>query len=341
MNNNRKMFVAYMLISVLILTACGASNEITTEEQAVEITTEAITEELDTTSPVIELATNGVAYYIGDKYDPMSYILSVTDDSGETIKVDYNDDNVNIATPGDYVITYSAKDSAGNRTEEIMDFRVKKEYSREEIKDIIQRLIDDKYYIFELEDELEVNPDDYAEGTICGALGIYGKYENDVSNRPITGIWGSDTNIYVTVDTIIHVNTNNLGVKNHNTDTLNSELILLAFFQSGETKVGKAEYIEIASDGGKMKIDNIYGGGSFIIDKEGYFKHARTDFCFESEEQINRFKNIIQSSNVSIMVHDEAGNDTSFILQRDQCENWLKVIRFYEDINEYVNNKTQ
>jgi hypothetical protein len=99
-----------------------------------------------------------------------------------------------------------------------------------------------------------------------------------------------------------------------------------------------AASVEIFSDSGKMEIDNIFEKSSWIFDKPEYFKDAFTRFCFSSENQIDEFTKILEANNVSIKVHYEEKEDFSYTLRRNQCENWLKVIRYYDDINEYVNN---
>ena len=334
---NDKLARIVGLLAVALLSGCGNQQETVSENKTTAATTEAATEAPDTTSPIIELASDGVAYYEGDKYDPMEYVLSVTDDSGETIKAEYDDKDVNIASPGDYFISYSATDSAGNSSEKKLNFKVKKEYTRDEIKEIIQQLIDNKYYIFALEDEAEFDESEYPENVIYGTLNVYENLENNVTNVPPTGYWGTDTTVYTTVTLKIHVNTENYGKKNHNTNTLNSELVLNVYDESGETKLCNAESVEVSSDAGKIKISSVFKG-TCSFNEDGYFKYARTHFCFDSEEQIEKFEEILKSTNVNIKITRENGEVVSFMMDKLQCDNWLKAISFYKEINEYVNN---
>ena len=338
----RKIFgksarISGILAVALLLAGCGNQQKTVSDNITTEIATEAATEAPDTTSPVIELASDGVAYYEGDKYDPMEYVISVTDDSCETIKAEYDDKDVNIASPGDYVISYSATDSAGNSSEKKLNFKVKKEYTRDEIKEIIYNLIEDKYYIFDLEDETEIEADDYPENAIYGTLNVYENLENNVTNVPKTGYWGADTNVYTTVTLKIHVNTENYGKKNLNTNTLNSELVLNIYDESGATKVCNAKTVEISSDAGKVKLSSIING-TCVYNEDGYFRFARTHFCFDFEAQIEKFEEILKSTNVNIKITRENGEIVSFIMDKLQCDNWLKAISFYKEINEYVNN---
>ena len=335
----KKRRIATALIILMCLSGCQKNTEAGTivAEQEV-ITTEVTTEEPDTTSPVIELASDGVAYYEGDKYDPLSYVVSVIDDSGETIKAEYDDKDVNIASPGDYVISYSATDSAGNISEKKLNFKVKKEYTREEIKEILQELIDNKYYHFEFEDELDLDESEYDEGVLCGAINIYGNFEDNVSDVPIMGIWGNDPNVYTTITVRVETNDGNYGFKNANTTTFNSELLIVVAEHSGETDLCNAESITVSSDSGKLEIKSLYKAGSTVFNKEGYFHDAWTYFCFESEEQIEKFVSIIEANNVNVKFVRENGEDKSFIVRRNQCDNWLKMYHFYEDLNEYINN---
>ena len=337
MKNIKKKYCASLLILLILLSSCGQSTMNSNENTTETITTEEV-KELDTTSPIIELATDNVAYYEGAKYDPMSYVTSITDDSGEKILAQYNDDEVDLASPGDYTIKYTASDSAGNKAEKQLNFKVKKEYSRDEIKEIVKELINNEYYNLDFEDDLELEESDYVEGALCEAINVYGNFEESISDMPITGIWGTDINVYTSASIKIYININNLGVKNANINTLNSELLINIYETSGETEVCRTEMVEISSDSGKLKISNIYKGGTYLFNKEGYYKQARTYMCFDSEKQIEQFKRILQSKNVSIKIHRENCTDKSFILSRNQCDNWLKMIRFYEDINKYVNN---
>lgn len=331
--------IALVVLIVICLTGCQEKTEAETPMAENEVlTTEVTTEIPDTTSPVIELASDGVAYYEGDKYDPMGYVVSVTDDSGESIKAEYDDKDVNIASPGDYVISYSATDSAGNISEKKLKFKVKKEYSRDEIKEIIQELIDEKYYIFTCVDETELDESEYAENSLYGALSIYGNFEQGVTNAPLMGFYTTDKNIYTSVGLVIHVNSENYGRKNNNTNTLNSEVLIFTYEQSGETQVCNDESVEIFSDFGKIKMECIFDKGNFCFNKSGYSKAARTYFCYESEAQIEKFKNILNSTNVGVKITRETGESSVLSLNKSQCDNWLKTISFYGDLNEYVNN---
>ena len=131
--SRKQAYIACCIILMMLMSSCGSNANKTSEDSVTSETTEAVVEELDTTSPIIELATDTVAFYEGDEYDPMAYVDSVTDDSGEKIEAKYDDSDVIIASPGEYVITYSATDSAGNSAEKQLDFKVKKEYTRDEI----------------------------------------------------------------------------------------------------------------------------------------------------------------------------------------------------------------
>ena len=338
----KRMRVSGFLIMMMLLSGCGNSTDRANGSNAttstVEMTTEAVTEAPDTTSPVIELASDTVAYYVGDKYDPMDYVTSVTDDKDENIKAEYDDKNVNIASPGDYVISYSATDTAGNSTEKELNFKVKKEYTRDEIKEIAQDLIDNEYYNLEISDDHDYDESEFVEGTYTGGMLIFGNFDDIVGDVPIWGIWGDDPKVYTAVSLNVYINDMNYGLKNANKDTVNSELFILVRNHSGEGKMENATSVEIFSDSGKLKVDKMFEKGSWIYDEPGYFKDAYTRICFNSESQIDEFKKILEANNVSIKVHYEEKEDFSYTLRKNQSENWLKMIRFYDDINEYVNN---
>lgn len=338
----KRMRISAFLIMMMLLSGCGNSTDRANGSNAttstVEMTTEAVTEAPDTTSPVIELASDTVAYYVGDKYDPMDYVTSVTDDKDENIKAEYDDKNVNIASPGDYVISYSATDTAGNSTEKELNFKVKKEYSRDEIKEIAQDLIENKYYNFDIEDDLDNDESDCYEGSYTGAFFVFGNFENYIGDFPITGIWGNDPQVYSRVNFLIYVNDTNYGFKNANTNTVSSELIINVLHGSGEGKLHKAVSMDISSDSGRTQINTALKKGSFIFEEPGYYREGRTFLCFKSESQIEELRKILEANNVSIKIHFEEGEDFNYVFQQIQREDWLKVIRFYKDLNEYVNN---
>lgn len=339
----RKIFgksarISGILTVALLLASCGNQPENASENITTEIATEAATEAPDTTSPVIELASDGVAYYEGDKYDPMEYVISVTDDSGETIKAEYDDKDVNIASPGDYVISYSATDSAGNSSEKKLNLKVKKEYTRDEIKEIIQKLIDEKYYIFETDDEQEHDESEFDEGAYTGGIFVWGVFDDQISDVPTLGIWPSDTQVYTIVNLSVFLDDKNHGYKNANTDTMNSELLVNIKTYSGEGKMSNATSVDISSDNGKMKIETILENGAYIFDKPNYFKASGTLLCFRSEEEIDEFKKILNANNVNIKVHFQEGDDFVYTFNQNQRNNWLRTINFYDDINDYVNN---
>ena len=334
----------FAIIMALVLPSCGNSEEAstvitTTAETVTEApaTTEVATETPDTTSPVIELSTDSVEYYQGDDYQPLSYVKSVKDDSGEKLDVQYDDKAVKFDAPGDYIITYTATDSAGNKAEKTLSFKVKKEYSRDEIKGIIQDLIDSEFYTFEFEDQKELGDGKEAEGALHDAISIDDKIEDYITDAP-DSMWGSDTNVYTIALLRIFVNEKSMGIKNANTDTLNSELVVSIIEYSGQTKVGFSESIDIVSDKGKMSISSIYDGSTYKNNKKGYTKYSQTNFCFDSEEQISKFKEIVSGRNVSLKIYKEKGDIKSFTLKRNQCDDWMNTIRFYEALNEYVRN---
>ena len=320
----RKIAFILVFICLLALPACNTSSETTVEV-------------IDTTNPEIELVADKVTYYIGEEYNPMNYVLTVKDDSGEIIKAKYDDKNVDINTIGEYTITYIATDSSGNSTKKELSLTVKKEYTREEIKDIIQALIDDKYYNFNLFDQTEDIHEDTIKESLWGCIEVEGLFEEKVGDFP-TYFWGTDTNVYSDARLIVTISTENCGQKNANTTTLNSELLLRIQEKSGETKVNSIESVALFSDEGKMQITSFFDAGSFLFNKDGYIRYSRNDFCFESEEQIEQFKSIISSTNVGIKFKSSNGDDKTFILKKSQCDNWIRVVQFYNDINEYVNN---
>lgn len=72
-------------------------------------------EVIDTTAPVIKGAKDKTVY-IGDT---VSYKkdITVTDNTGETIKLQVDSSQVNLKKAGSYTVVYSAKDASGNKTE--------------------------------------------------------------------------------------------------------------------------------------------------------------------------------------------------------------------------------
>lgn len=310
--SKKRMVVLIIVMLMMELTACSSSSK-------------------DTTAPTIELISDEVVYYTGDTYDPMSYVISAADDSEEEITVQFDDGDIDRTEPGEYTIRFTAVDSSGNSSEELLKLIVKKRYSREEIKQIAQSMIDNEYFTFELMDDLLEDENEYIEGYLCGAIEIYGDFDENVFQK------GSDIYTYAYLD--VFLNENNLGVKNANVNTVNSELLIDIIERSNDTKLYNVDFLDISSDEGKIKLSNAYRGGCYSFYKADYYPSARTLMCFESEDQIEQFKKVISSSNVSIKIHRENGTERKLALNNTICENWLKTIQFYEDINEYVENE--
>lgn len=309
--SKKRMVVLIIVMLMMELTACSSSPK-------------------DTTAPTIELISDEVVYYTGDTYDPMSYVISATDDSEEEITVQFDDGDIDRTEPGEYTIRFTAVDSSGNSSEELLKLIVKKRYSREEIKQIAQSMIDNEYFTFELMDDLLEDENEYFEGDLCGAIEIYGDFDENVFQK------GSDIYTYAYLD--VFLNENNLGVKNANINTVNSELLIEILEFSNDTKIYNTDSIDISSDEGKINLSNVYRGGYYSLYKADYYPTARTLMCFESEEQIKQFKKIINSNNVSIKLRREDGTERKLSLNNTICENWLKTIKYYEDINVYVEN---
>ncbi len=94
-----------------------------TTEVTTEATTEAAsTEEEITTFPYIKLAGDGIVLKVGDNFDPMIAIEDVKDDVDDrnTLfnRIDLEGD-YDMSQPGTYELTYSVRDSDGNRSNEV------------------------------------------------------------------------------------------------------------------------------------------------------------------------------------------------------------------------------
>ena len=94
-----------------------------TTEVTTEATTEAAsTEEEITTFPYIKLAGDGIVLKVGDNFDPMIAIEDVKDDVDDRNTLFNRIDlegNYDMSQPGTYELTYSVRDSDGNRSNEV------------------------------------------------------------------------------------------------------------------------------------------------------------------------------------------------------------------------------
>lgn len=79
---------------------------------------------IDTTAPVITLSDNSVTVQEGSDLDVYDYLEDITDNSFE--EVDFIiQDNLDLETPGEYEVVYTATDSSDNQTSETLTVTVK------------------------------------------------------------------------------------------------------------------------------------------------------------------------------------------------------------------------
>lgn len=99
------------LLFLFLLAGCTTNQEVK-EEKAVDHVSISIK---DLTAPKIELKQEEVSLHVGDTFSVSDYVISVTDNYDENIKYKTTGD-VDTKKTGDYTITISAKDAAGNST---------------------------------------------------------------------------------------------------------------------------------------------------------------------------------------------------------------------------------
>ena len=130
---HNKLFTTSALTLTLVLTGCSA-------RQQVSSTTEASTQKrtTDTTKPTIEFKASSVTVVLGSEYAASDNVKSVKDDVDGTLKETgkavknsgyyiIDDSKVDLKTAGEYEVTVTATDKAGNTAKKSFKLTVKEE----------------------------------------------------------------------------------------------------------------------------------------------------------------------------------------------------------------------
>ncbi len=321
------------------LCGCGkdkkstGESEIPSSSESEAAGQEEVTEEQvkDTTPPVIELGSDAIICEVGKSINYNDY-FSISDDTDDVsaVSVEVDDKKIDYSNPGEYVVSITATDSSNNKSSVDTSVYIYKDYTKEEIEGIIKKLIDEKFFDFEISETLSHDEDLWITDYTAVSNTVY----------PVVG--SIDWNSY------------NFGCDveiskglNGNSDItwgVNLELSWVEWTIYGE--LDEIEQSEIVSKAGKMRIpfvNNIkgsYGNAELVSShNDADYKEKRYNLCFQSEDDIKEFEKIINGNNpsVSFIGKDEKVLEKLQMTDSD-VENLNSAIAFYKELGKYICN---
>lgn len=350
MKKRNTISVLLILISLMV-SACGESGgendttqapteitEIKTAEDSAEdvaSTTEASV--VDDISPEIKLSNDNIVIFENDTINYDDYI-EVLDNSFEKITPIIDDSNLDISKAGDYIVLVTAMDSSGNETHESISVSVRKKYEKTEIIEIINDLIDEKYYNFELNDYSDTEAG-YYEELIDNVINVNDKNMQIGDNVSVA--YPGDNSIYNSMDLRIVITDKNYSCKNINNGTYNFDIVI-----KGETyaqkEVGSIEHnvdsIIVSSSNGRCKLSKKYGWGNAYY-SDMYLSNLFC-FCFETEKDIDELKKVFKSDDVNVELCECGKSYKSYSVLPEDIVRCRNVISLYDDIGGYIYNET-
>lgn len=336
----RKREITIFLFIIMCLSGCQSKTKVETtvienDVSKTEITSEAATEVIDTTPPEI-IVSDKVAYCeVGKKIDFNEYFEVFDDkDENEELKIEVDDSKVDYEKPGKYSINYSATDSSDNKISASKDVYIYKDYTYEEMVEICNKLVEEKYYDFILTDDFVEYPE---ENKYCFEF-IDG---TDINDSP-TG----DSHIIGYIDWVLCCASMNVSVsrdqshKNNNV-SWNSELSISVLEYTNWGTLEDIAKVEIVSKSGKIILsipEDVLGKWNHSYDEPDY-KIKNAGVCFRSEEDVEKFIEIIDGVNPTIIFISDSGNEiTRLKLDENDKINFQSAIGLYKDLNQYICN---
>ena len=335
----RKYKYGIFIMLLLFTAACQKTtdSEIVAdkEKNVTETTTEVITEEPDTIPPEIIVSDNVAYCEVGKKIDINEFfVVSDDKDKTEDLKIEVDDSKVDYEKPGKYSFNYIVIDSSDNKTTASKDIYIYKDYTYEEMAEICNQLVEEKYYDFILTDDFVEYPEDnkYCFEFIDGT---------DINDSP-TG----DSHIIGYIDWVLCCASMNVSVskevshKNNNV-SWNSELSISVLEYTNWGTLEDIAKVEIVSKSGKVTLsipEDVLGKWNHSYDDPDY-KVKNAGLCFRSEQDVDKFIEIIDGSNPSIVFVSDSGNEiTRLKLNENDKKNVQSSIALYKDLNQYICN---
>ena len=335
----RKLEIITFLIMIMCISGCQKKTEEATvvenEVISTEITSEITTEEPDTTPPEI-IVSDKIAYSEISKKLDYNDLFEVRDDkdSKEELKIDIDDSNVDYEKPGKYSVRISATDLSNNKATESKDIYLYKDYTYEEMVEICNKLVDEKYFDFQLTDYYVEKHDDYNYG--------FQFIDGTAATDNPTG----ETEIYGYIDWLLCCSGLNISIseneshKNKNV-SWNSEISLSVLEYTNYGELEDIKEVDVVSKTGKLTLsipEDVLGKWLNIYDEPDY-KVWNAGLCFRTEDDVDKFIDIINGANAMIIYKKDNGDEITRIKLNDEDKiNYNSAIALYKDINEYICN---
>lgn len=238
-------------------------------------------------------------------------LVTCTDNSGETIKPEIVENNVDVNKAGSYVVKFSAKDSSDNISEKQINVTVKKKYNFKEIKKLVREILKKKEYKGLVMDKSEDKDIVWVE--------VSNKAFSSKENsqyfywfRPYWAVAKPD------------------GEKNAN---YRVKLFVELLCQSKEEYISP-ENMYIRSEKDKIKSDSDSVEYDYVYELE-YSIFSDMQFMFTDSESINKFCDMIDANNIKFTGYTDKKTFRYTLNGRDKKE-IQKMINFYNEISQYL-----
>ena len=343
---NKRILISCIII-LIVLSGCSKSAEapntsanqsVSTQEQTSDISTT----QADQTPPEITCAADAIGCIIGEENDFTSFI-TVTDDQSENITIEVDDSSIDMEKVGEYTITFTATDEAGNKASIEKLCFVEMNSSSSEIMDFLsETILDDNSKIFasvykgydikNIFSESSSKAYRAFQSNIASDNCYYEIYIND-DKSIIDDANGSYSGLNKLIEVETLVSNTNYGQMNLDTPWM-PELTFITFLHSYDgTPVPELEKVVFRSEDKELVFDNgyFYGAGNNDIN-ESYATAKLRTYCFKSEDEISLFSEIINTDTASVQIITKDGILQEFVLSEDNKEHFNKEIEIYNTL---------
>ncbi len=338
----RKLKLLVCAMILLVITGCGKDKTETASDQSIsfdESTEASIETKNDEVAPVIVPKAEMIGCIIGEEND-LSDCVDILDDD-ENCKVTIDDSKVKYDEVGEYKISVNATDSAGNNSEITLPCYVVKNTSNQDVIDYISGILSDQY-------------EEYTAVTISGndvnnasRNSNYKAFQSDSSSdkriyeiysNTIPGVSSIEDGYYSgilwSIAGEVLVTNTNFGIKNMDSPWMSELTIQACEFTVDGSSLSEFDKVIFNSDNGEMVFgeEHLLGWGYSNYQDWSMSAITRT-YCFESDEEIKSFSNIIEGDNVKISVCSGEDIVDVFNLSERVITHYRNSIEIYNALN--------
>lgn len=269
---------------------------------------------VDTTPPKIFAKDKTI--FIGDKFNPISDV-KCEDNSKEKIDIHVDKKNLDLKKAGTYKVLYFAKDSSKNKSELYRKIIVRKEYSMQELKNIVKQYISSK----KLTKKFIVKVDKYNDN-------IYIPQEKSIYNN-VTKTAYTD-------------NSDGFGIIKKNKKTIIFLSDYVNYFSYDYLDYLYVDSAVIKSSIGKMPLKIIcnqntdYDDDNVCMTKMIFaFENIETDDGSMGLDELKRYEKILHGKNISIRFED---SEKYVYLKPNKktINNMISAVTIYKYLLKYV-----